>query len=222
MASHPQVDPAVSSPTSPGRATYVQYGCGPGDVPRSWLNFDASPTLRLQKISLAKHLMRNSVRFSSDVRYGNIVKGLPIESATVDGVYCSHVLEHLARDDMMVALSNTLRILRPGAPFRLVVPDMESMVRRYLDDQLDADELVTELGMGLKSGGFKRKIRSILGNSRHNWMWDERSLSEALRTAGFAGVRRAERGDSGDHLYSEVESPSRWDGCLGMHCVCPG
>src|SRR6266487_4619922 len=102
---------------------YVQYGCGIS-APAGWLNFDASPRLRLERIPGVRAILGSTMGllFPPNVRFGDIVRGLPIPDGNAYGVYCSHVLEHLAREDLAPALRNTLRILRPGGIFRLVVP----------------------------------------------------------------------------------------------------
>jgi hypothetical protein len=200
---------------------YVQYGCGPGDVPASWVNFDASPTLRLQQLPAIGRLISRKVAFSGQARYGDIVRGLPLAAESVDGMYCSHVLEHLTRNEMQTALRNTFTVLRPGAPFRLVLPDLETLARKYATGVYDADTFVAELGMGAENAGLRSRIRLAIGNTRHQWMWDESSLSLALKQAGFEGVRRADLGDSGQAWFEDVEDPTRWDGCLGLHCIRP-
>src|SRR5687767_11842143 len=96
---------------------YVQYGCGMC-CPESWVNFDASPTLRMQRIPVLGKLAPGP-RFPKAVRYGDIVKGLPVADASCDGMYCQHVLEHLSLADCRAALRNTLRALKPGHIFRL-------------------------------------------------------------------------------------------------------
>lgn len=56
---------------------YLQYGCG-WCAPEGWLNFDASPTLRFERLPLIGRLhTRNAERFPANVRYGDVVKGLP-------------------------------------------------------------------------------------------------------------------------------------------------
>src|SRR5215470_7850839 len=103
---------------------YVQYGCGVS-CPAGWVNFDASPTLRLQRLSVAGPLLgKAGPRFPDGVRYGDILNGLPIADGTADGVYASHVLEHLSLADCAAALRNTFRLLRPGGVFRLVITDL--------------------------------------------------------------------------------------------------
>src|SRR5687767_6441655 len=107
---------------------YVQFGCGLS-APDGWLNFDSSPTLRAQRLPLIGSAIARAsdTRFPEAVRYGDIVTGLPVADGSCKGVYASHVLEHLALEDMRTALRNTWKILEPGGVFRLVVPDLELM-----------------------------------------------------------------------------------------------
>ena len=94
---------------------YVQYGCG-DCAPAEWVNFDASPTLRIESIPIiGRFIKKNAAPFPSNVRYGDIVSGLPIPDGIVWGLYASHILEHLSRDDFSIALRNSFRLLAPGA-----------------------------------------------------------------------------------------------------------
>src|SRR5690242_17561521 len=100
----------------------MQYGCGLC-APAGWRNFDASPRLRLEAMPVIGALSgRSAVIFPKNVEYGNIVKGLPLAKGSCAAVYCSHVLEHLALNDLRTALRETYRVLAPGGLFRLVVP----------------------------------------------------------------------------------------------------
>ena len=61
---------------------YVQYGCG-WCAPEGWLNFDASPTLRFERLPMLGGLYtRNAERFPAAVRYGDIVRYRPPFTAT--------------------------------------------------------------------------------------------------------------------------------------------
>ena len=206
--------------------SYVQYGCG-WSAPDGWRNFDASPTLRFERIPLMGRLYtRNRHRFPANVEYGDIVKGLPVPERSLEGVYCSHVLEHLSLADFRTALKNTGTLLKPGGLFRLVVPDLEHLVKRYLDDPSDgaAHALMKDSGLGWERrdrdlGSF---LVSWLGNSRHLWMWDFKAVGSELRHAGFDGIRRARFGDCRDPAFREVEDEDRWESCLGVECRRPG
>jgi hypothetical protein len=204
---------------------YVQYGCGLS-APAQWRNFDASPTLRFERLPIVGRLYtKNGCRFPSNVEYGDIVKGLPVPASSCRAVYCSHVLEHLALDDFRTALHNTMTLLRPGGTFRLVLPDLEHYARQYLENHSDNAALEfmrkTYFGYQSRTRSFKGFAVAWLGTSRHLWMWDYRSIKSELENVGFNGVRRACFGDSSDPVFAAVEDRDRWEDCLGVECTKP-
>jgi predicted SAM-dependent methyltransferase len=175
---------------------------------------------------IGKLYTKNESRFPKNVEYGDILKGLPITPESCNGVYCSHVLEHLSLDGFRVALRNTHKILRPGGIFRLVLPDLEYSVKQYLNNPSNDAALAfmraTCLGHEIRASSLKGFIVSWLGSSQHLWMWDYMSIETELQNAGFVGIRRAFFGDSSDPMFREVEDKGRWDNCLGVECKKPG
>ncbi len=92
--------------------TYVNIGCGSA-YHSDWINLDiASP--------------------DSSVMAVNISDGLPFPPATVDACYSSHVLEHLGKHDASNLLNECMRVLKNNGTLRLVVPDLEMIVREYI------------------------------------------------------------------------------------------
>jgi predicted SAM-dependent methyltransferase len=205
------------------RRERVQYGCG-FSTSAKWRNFDGSPTLRFERTPLlGRFYTKNADRFPANVEYGDIVRGLPVPDDSCKLVYCSHVLEHLALDDMRTALRNTYRILENGGRFRLVLPDLEKHVNDYVHDHSEeaAISFIRSTALGRERRG--RSIRAFLlewlGSGQHLWMWDYKSMSRELREAGFTEIRRASFGDSHDPAFLEVEDEERWRGCLGVECM---
>jgi len=90
----------------------LNIGCGRTTHP-DWLNLDIAPT--------------NPIVKSFDFR-----RGLPAESETTDACYSSHVLEHARLDEAKFLIQDCFRVLKPGAIVRIVVPDLETIVREYL------------------------------------------------------------------------------------------
>lgn len=201
----------------------VQFGCGLC-APTQWQNFDASPTLRLQKLPIVGTLVPAGEfgRFPVNVEYGNIVTGLPIPDASVRLLYCSHVLEHLTLDELRQALRNCYRHLQSGGIFRFVLPDLEFMSRQYLNST-ESDAALefmrgTWMGIEHRQRNLRGFLKEWLGNSQHLWMWDYKSLGRELSAVGFEDIRRAEFGDSGIAEFSELEDPQRWQNELGIQC----
>ena len=197
--------------------TYVQYGSGLS-CPSNWINFDVSPTLRLQRLPLIGPIFkRGATVFPNDVRFGDIVEGLPLPDGSADGVYASHVLEHLSYTDFWKALKNTYRVLKPGGYFRLIVPDLEARARMYLE-RLDAGVhdanswFIDSMSMGARhrARGTRSIVRSALGHSAHLWMWDEPSIRAALEHVGFVHARRCQFNDSADEAFRAVEDRGRF------------
>lgn len=87
-------------------------GCGSITHP-DWVNLDIAPT----------HPM---------VRGWDFRRGLPATDGTVDVCYSSHVLEHATIAEAQFLIQDCARVLKSGGIIRVVVPDLEGIVREYL------------------------------------------------------------------------------------------
>jgi hypothetical protein len=201
---------------------YAQYGCGLS-APVEWQNFDSSQTLRWERTPVIGRWTKNAERFPAHVKLGDIVTGLPLPDGSCKGIYASHVLEHLAREDFYKALENTFKLLAPGGIFRLIVPDLAYIGREYIR-MLDAGDpeashylvSATILGEETRPRGAAAMVYQMLNTSRHLWMWDEFSLRKALEDRGFVKVRRCVFDDCEDPMFRLVEDPSRFERAVAM------
>ncbi len=204
---------------------YIQYGCG-HSAPDQWRNFDASPTLIFERLPIiGKLYTKNASRFPANVEFGDIVRGLPVPDGSCRGIYCSHVLEHLSLADFRLAIFNTYKALENGGIFRLVLPDLEYLIKNYLDNSSSraSIEFLQEAALGheFRQRGLKGIIFACLGNSQHLWMWDYKSIFLELKRVGFENIRRANFNDSSDSMFKAVEDQVRWENCLGVECQKP-
>ena len=205
---------------------YVQYGCGLS-APINWLNFDSSPTLRIQRMPLIGNLIKKrlNVIFPENVIFGDIIKGLPVKENSCDGIYCSHTLEHLSLEDFRIALKNSYSVLKKGGIFRCIVPDLEFYARKYIIEIENNDVLAnmnfmnsTLLGINKRPKKLKDLIISFYRNSHHLWMWDSKSLSKELTNVGFNQIRLCTFNDSQDKMFNECEDPSRFEYAVAIEC----
>jgi SAM-dependent methyltransferase len=203
----------------------LHYGCGlsPG---KSWLNVDASPTLRLQRLPVVGFVFRRVLKpvFPREIQYGDIVRGLNLQPESCDVIFCSHVLEHLALEDCRRALANTFKYLRPGGTFRAVLPSLETHIRDYIENPAPEAALkfmrFSNLGWEKRGSGLKARLRDAFGNTRHLWMWDFKAMKTELEKVGFREVKPVQFGDSPNPVFAEVEIPERFQwNPLAFECM---
>lgn len=203
---------------------FIQYGSGL-HAPKTWRNFDASPSLRIQRLFLIGSLLSHIAKlpkFPPNVEYGDIVKGLPLSPGSCCAIYASHVLEHLSLFDFRIAIKHTHSYLIDGGVFRIVMPDLETLVRTYITSNQAMAALVfmekSGLGRKLHSRSLIGRLRTVIGNSAHHWLWDFKSIKFELSAVGFSNIRRAFYGDSEITQFHDVEEINRWQDCLGIEC----
>lgn len=110
--------PAESPPLD-----YLNLGCGTRFHP-DWVNIDIVARGRF-------------------VRQHDLRQPLPFADGTFSVVYHSHVLEHLTRDCARALLRECRRVLKSRGILRIAVPDLETIVRLYLENlegALEGDE----------------------------------------------------------------------------------
>jgi predicted SAM-dependent methyltransferase len=187
------------------KQSYIQLGCGLC-VPPGWRNFDAGPVLWVQKRTSWLNSMFRRKGFPiypvDAIEYADVTLGLPVPQQSANGVYCSHVLEHLALAEFRTTIRNVFGYLRPSGIFRMVLPDLEYIVKRYnaTEDPSAAIRLMDEIGERNPQHGFRSAMRLLFGRSRHLWMWDFKAIAKELEQAGFVSIRRAYFRDSVDPL----------------------
>lgn len=198
---------------------YINFGCGT-HCPSEFINYDGSFNLYMQRLPLIGTLVKNavSVKFPSNAQYGDIVKGLPMEAGSADGLYSSHVLEHLPLEDLRKALRNCHRYLKPGGLFRSVLPNLEDCLRTYRDERAAGDPMAahhfmqyTFLGYEMRPKGFVDLLKWHFSGYHHFWMWDYEAMEKELYDAGFSKVSRSGFNQSADPYFKHVEVAGRFD-----------
>lgn len=200
----------------------IHVGCH-FTVGPSWENYDASPTLRFEKIPLIGRLYtKNERRFPEEVRFGNIVTAPLCEAGTADAVFASHMIEHVPLNDFRTVLRHMHTMLRDGGCLRLVTPDLEFMIDKYANstDPERGHTFIRESTMGLETSTapLLPRIKRVFGFSPHFWLYDEQTLRIELESAGFQRIRRCSFGDSEIGEFAEVEHPLQFENHLSIEC----
>jgi len=150
--------------------TRLNWGCGPRP-PSDWLNAD--------------RLCEPGIQLVGDIR-----DGLALADDTVDYAVSIHGLQDLPYLDVVPALRELRRVLRPGGVLRLALPDLERSIEAWLRGDRAyfyvPDDEVSSLG-------GKLIVQAIwYGSTRTPFTWD--FLQELALRAGFARVVRCKLG----------------------------
>lgn len=141
--------------------------------------------------------LRKTEYSRSNVRFMNLNRAWPFQTASVDVVYGSHVFEHLSKASARLFLEESRRVLRQDGVIRLVVPDLRALCENYIrsfqaGDSSAADKFLTVVNMhqdgayGSKHSLVERCLHALQGYPhQHKYMYDQLSLALLLEGAGF-------------------------------------
>jgi predicted SAM-dependent methyltransferase len=159
----PPTAPTIDAPTK-----RLNWGCGSHTAP-GWVNVDIQSG--------------PSIDLSCDIR-----EGLPLESRSFDYAVSVHALQELAYSDLVPALKELQRILKPGGVLRLILPDLKKGMRAYL---LGQDDYFRVDPHEVRSPGG-RFIMHMLWYGYSRTLFTADFIEELLLKAGFVQVAECE------------------------------
>jgi predicted SAM-dependent methyltransferase len=202
--------------------TKINLGCGPVGK-EDWINIDWGILAilhkypRIEKMFFKLNLFPRgyNVRWPKNLKLHNCKKKLPFDPNSADYIYASHFLEHFKKFEAEEIIIDCHRVLKDGGIIRIVVPDLELLVRKYLEKDFDyfrkTDDLMN-FGKENKKDSKDILLADILMNNfypefyrqkvtgwnkvmtffirPHLWMYDYESLKSLLETCGFKKIER--------------------------------
>lgn len=132
----------------------VNLGCGQR-YHKDWINIDF-------------------VSNSEDVIQHNLLDGIPINDNEVDLVYHSHVLEHFSKVQGVYFIKECYRVLKVNGIIRIAVPDLETIVKEYLNNLQLAMEGDVEAKYNyewIKLELFDQMVRNESGGDMKNYLY---------------------------------------------------
>jgi len=173
----------------------LNLGCG-GRFVTDWINVDYSLGARIASVPLLGPAVRRThlfdVSWDPRIVLHDLRRPLPWPGESVDVAYASHTLEHLSRDDGRRLIGECHRVLRKNGIVRILVPDLRSLARSYMDGLLRADDFVEALGVlyDRSKNPIKHRLYPLL-QFPHQCMYDTARLLDILDATGFESSSRA-------------------------------
>jgi len=144
---------------------YLNLGCGKTySTEEVWTNIDFIGT-------------------GKEVIVHNLLNGIPYEDNTFDLAYSSHVLEHFTKDDGELFVAECFRVLKPGGVLRIVVPDLEAIVRNYirlLDELIEdpTDQVAKSNYMWILLEMYDQTVRTFGGGNMGKYLFKKEIINE--------------------------------------------
>jgi predicted SAM-dependent methyltransferase len=142
------------------------------------------------------------LRKGADVYRCDLRKRLPFQDGMVDALLAEHIVEHFPLDDIPAVLGEFHRVLRPGAPVRVVCPDAEIVfaLLRGVRDERTENQLVIDARMhrwdAVSTTPLRVANRMTYEFGNHKALLTERAVAGLLADAGFVDVVPARLGRS--------------------------
>jgi predicted SAM-dependent methyltransferase len=142
----------------------LNWGCGLKGIP-GWINSDLEPG--------------PGVDHAGDIR-----NGLPFPDGSLDYIVGIHALQCLRSREIVPALRELRRVLKPGGVLRLGLPDLDRAIQAYNRKDFDYFIIDDDEARTL-SGKFVLQM-TWYGKSRS--MFTQEFISELLHEAGFREI----------------------------------
>lgn len=121
-------------------------------------------------------------------------RGIPLDDASLRGIFSEHCLEHLPLDVGGRVLGECHRVMRPGGTLRIVVPDGEMYLSGYTARTRGDATITLPFSDHDEYRGVYTPIMSvnrIFHEHEHRFIYDYETLRCLLEMNGFVDIERS-------------------------------
>lgn len=163
------------------RKTVLHVGCGPADKRSLPMFFQSG--WREVRLDIDQSVAPDVVASMLDMT--------PVDTASMDAVYSSHNIEHLHPHEVVVALREFRRVLKPDGILVLTCPDLQSVAELVAKDQLEEPAYISPAGpiapIDILYGHRAAMERGNLYMA-HKTGFTARSMDRVLKESGFTAT----------------------------------
>lgn len=172
----------------------LHIGCGFNEID-SWLNSDYQPQ------------PKNVLRLDA-------TQVFPLENNDFDYIFSEHMIEHIPYIDGLSMLTECFRVLRKNGKIRVSTPNLPFLIDLYRQDKSEqqlayikwsTDNFIT----GTDDYFDTFIINNFVRDWGHQFIYDEKTLRQALTNAGFTNIIRCDLNQSEEEAFRNLENESR-------------
>jgi predicted SAM-dependent methyltransferase len=125
----------------------------------------------------------------ADINY-DLRRGIPLRDCCVDGIYTSHMLEHIPYKELIEFISECKRVLKNGGYLSVCVPNAALYIEGYISKTNPLSESHTFYQPAVvETGSFLDQVNYIAYmDGHHHYLFDKENLVNTLKMGGFEKV----------------------------------
>jgi predicted SAM-dependent methyltransferase len=176
----------------------LNWGCG-SHVGDGWINSDIKEAPEIDLVA-------------------DIKKGLPLDANSIDYAVSVHALPELSYSDLIPALGEIRRVLKPAGVLRLVLPDL----RRAIDAYMAGDDRYFHLVAKDTTTPGGRLITQMLWYGYSRTLFTADFSAELLQKAGYVNIVLCEAHQTASEFPEIVELDNREAESFYVEATKPG
>lgn len=141
----------------------------------------------------------------------DVTKEFNLESNFFDYIFTEHVIEHMSYSDGVNMLTESYRVLKPGGRIRISTPDLEFLIRMYLEkDQLIKEYIKFSADRYNLAGDTDTFIiNNFVRDWGHEFIYDKKTMKSLLERIGFKDIKTYNIKESDDIHLCNLENDTR-------------
>lgn len=137
---------------------------------------------------------------NKEVIYWDLTRPLPVDSGSMELVYCEHFIEHISREQARNLLAECHRVLKPGGVLRVSTPSLRKLIEEYL-----SGELSEWSDVGWKPATPCQMMNEGFRLWGHQFIYDADELKRIFEEAGWHNLTQVEWGKSAHQGLNALE-----------------
>jgi len=169
------------------------------------------------EINIAKQYKKNGDVGEPEI-LADITKHIPLEDSSVDLIFSRATLEHLTYPELINHFLECHRLIKKGGHIRMSVPDMDIMIKNYLNKQEDLNEAInnTEVSETLPLENHTDLFINRVLYFDHYYLHNFDTLKRALKKTGFNNIKKVNPGETAvksvaDQLLKAEIGRDKWE-----------
>lgn len=176
--------------------------------------FKSHPVRKLQIGSgqnILNGWLNTDLKTAKGIIFLDVGKRFPFHDCSLDYILCEHLIEHMEYQKSIEVLCECFRVLKAGGKIRVATPDLRFLIELYNPEKtrLQNRYISWAVDSFLPDVGIYQDtfvINNFFRDWGHKFIYDYKTLQDAMSRVGFVNIARCSVGESDDENLRRLEA----------------